>query len=211
MGKTKPRITECEITQAPRSTAKRKATAGTLAAIVGFSAAGLLFGIVPEEESGRKVEVTIANDGAATVRHISGKQYLDAYLDVAGIPTACDGIAYVERGASYTEAQCTAMLERALVKHAEGVMRCTPAFRNHPDIERIGPTVAATVSLAYNIGVGGYCGSSAAKAFNGGDWEYACDRFLPWNKARVNGRLVAVKGLTNRRERERDLCLKGVG
>ena len=35
----------------------------------------------PEEESGRKVQVTMASDGAATVKHVAGKQYLRAYHD----------------------------------------------------------------------------------------------------------------------------------
>lgn len=192
-----------------------KARPGTLAAIVGFGAAALLLTTVPEDESGRKVEVSVAEDGTATVKHISGPQYLKAYLDVAGIATACDGIIRhkgkpVRIGDVFTEDQCTGLLERELVKHAEGVMRCTPAFRNHPDLEAIAPTVAATVSFTYNIGIGGYCGSTAARAFNAGNWRHACDRFLPWNKARVGGRLVPVRGLILRRQRERALCLRGL-
>ncbi|WOE76331.1 glycoside hydrolase family protein [Alterisphingorhabdus coralli] len=189
----------------------RKAAAGSLAAIVGFSAAASLFVLVPKDESGRTVEVELADDGKPTVTHIRGKQYLKAYLDVAGIPTACDGIIKnIKMGQTFTEEQCAAKLERELVIHARGVMRCTPAFRNHPDKEAIGDTIAATVSLTYNIGIGGYCGSSAARAFNRGDWRHACDRFLPWNKARVRGRLRVVRGLKLRRERERKLCLKSI-
>lgn len=199
----------------PAPKAPRIAKAGTLAALVGFGAAAFLFTDVPKDESGRTVEVTLADDGTAKVKHVSGKQYLQSYLDVAGIATACDGIIRVDGrpvrlGERFTEEQCTAFLERELVKHAAHVMRCTPAFRNHPDLEAIAPTIAATVSLTYNIGPAGYCGSSAARAFNAGNWRHACNRFLPWNKARVNGQLRPVRGLVLRRERERALCLKGI-
>jgi lysozyme len=191
--------------KAPEEQRPATPKAGTLAAIVGIAAATALFTLTPEEESGRKVDVTIAEDGTATIRHVAGKQYLRAYLDIAGVATACDGITPgVRMGQSYTEAQCTAMLEQQLVIHATGVMRCTPAFdrARHPN-----QIVAATL-LAYNIGVGGYCGSTVARRFNTGNFRGACDAFLMWNKARVNGVLRPVAGLTRRRERERAICLR---
>lgn len=194
---------------------KRTAKAGTLAAVIGFAAAAIVLTDVPRDESGRTVNVAIANDGAAKVTHVSGKQYLRAYLDVASIATACDGIIRyngrpVRIGDVFTPAQCDAALERELVKHAEGMMACTPAFRNHRDKEAIGPTLAAATSFTYNVGIGGYCGSTAARRFNAGDWRGGCNAFLMWNKARVGGVLQPVRGLTSRRQRERALCLTGL-
>ena len=195
--------------------AQRKAKPGTLAAIIGFAAAAIALTIVPKDESGRTVDVTIADDGAATINHVRGPQYLRAYFDVAGIATACDGIIRVDGrpvriGDVFTEERCTELLERELRIHAEGMMRCTPAFRNHPDKEAIGPTLAAVTSFTYNVGVGGYCGSTAARRFNAGDWRGGCDAMMMWNKARVGGVLQPVRGLTLRRERERALCLTGL-
>lgn len=194
---------------------QRKAKPGTLAAIIGFAAAAIAFTIVPKDESGRTVDVTIAKDGTAKVRHVRGPQYLRAYLDVAGIATACDGIIRVDGrpvrlGDVFTEDRCTELLERELVVHAQGMIRCTPAFANHPDKERIGPTLAAVTSFTYNVGIGGYCGSTAARRFNAGDWRGGCEAMMMWNKARVNGQLQPVRGLTLRRQRERDLCLRSV-
>lgn len=181
----------------------------TLASIVGAGVAIALGTAIPMEESGRKVETTIATDGSLKVRHISGKQYLRAYLDIVGVPTACDGIAYVPKGATYTEAQCTAMLEAALVQHARGVMACSPglALSNVPTIEakREGPRFAA-VSLAYNVGVGRYCGSTAARRFNAGAYVQGCEALTMWNRA--GGRVV--RGLVARREREKAVCLFGL-
>jgi lysozyme len=61
----------------------------------------------------------------------------------------------------------------------------------------------ASIQLAYNIGAGAFCRSTVVKRFNAMDYEGACDAFLMWNK--VGGR--EVRGLTKRRERERELCL----
>lgn len=180
---------------------------GSLASIIGIAAAALVMKSVPEDESGRHVNVTIAQDGTASVQHVRGPQYLRAYLDIAGIATVCDGITKgVRMGQVYTEAQCAMMLERELVIHAEGVMKCSPGLKP----ERLAPQRAAAVSLAYNIGVAGYCGSTAAKRFNAGNYRGGCDAFMAWNKARVDGVLRPVLGLTNRRARERAMCLKGL-
>lgn len=180
---------------------------GTLAALVGTVAAAWLLTDVPKEESGRKVVATVAEDGTATVTHVAGPQYLKAYLDIAGVPTACDGITKgVKMGQTYTPGQCTKLLEQELYIHAAGVMKCSSGLRQPGrDFQR-----AAAVSLAYNIGVAGFCRSTARKRFDAGDWKGGCNAFLSWNKARVNGKLRPVKGLTARRERERALCLRGL-
>lgn len=180
---------------------------GTLAALVGFATAGLLFKAVPAEESGRKVTVDFQVDGTATVQHVSGPQYLKAYLDIAGIPTACDGLTKgVRLGQTYTPAQCTVLLEAALVEHAAGVMRCTPGLST--TIPRRDNVRFAAISMAYNIGVGAWCGSTARKLLDAGNIRAACDAFLRWDKARVRGVLRPVRGLTLRRQREREHCLK---
>lgn len=178
----------------------------TLAAVVGLATAAALLTSIPADESGRKVAVTITPTGTATVRHVSGRQYLTAYLDIVGVATACDGLTSyqgrkIKPGDQFTEAQCAIMLEDALVEHAEGVMACTPGLAlaiPGRDMARF-----AAVSLAYNIGVRRYCGSTARARFNAGLIRQACDAILPWNKA--GGRVVA--GLVKRRERERAACL----
>lgn len=183
------------------------AKGGTLAAIVGLLSAAVLLVETPKEESGRTVQVAMADDGSATVKHVAGPQYLRPYLDIAGIPTACDGItSSVKMGQRYTDAQCAALLERELVTHAKGVMACTPRLAEPGrDYQRV-----AAVLLAYNIGVGGYCGSTVARRFNAGEWRAGCDAFAMWNKARVNGVLRPVAGLSARRGRERTICLRGL-
>lgn len=178
----------------------------TLAGVVGAATAALLFQAIPAEESGRKVEVSIAADGSATVRHVSGKQYLQAYLDIVGVATACDGLTSyqgrkIRPSDRFTEAQCATMLEDELVVHAQGVMACTPGLSL--TIPRRDMARFAGVSLAYNIGVPRYCGSTARARFNAGRIREGCDAILLWNKA--GGRIVP--GLAGRRSRERAKCL----
>ena len=187
----------------PKPVALRK---GTLASIVGIVAAGLLFSVVPREESGRIVAPTISADGTATLRPVSGRQYLNAYLDIAGVATACDGLTRgVHLGYHYTETQCAAMLERELVRTATAVMACTPL-----DTARQPYQITAVVSFAYNVGTTGWCTSTAARRFATRQYVPMCDALLMWNKARVKGVLRVVSGLDKRRHREREYCLTGL-
>lgn len=182
---------------------------GTLAAVVGLMTAALLLTHTPEEESGRTVKVEMAQDGAAKVTHVSGRQYLNAYLDIVGVATACDGITRygstkVKKGDRFTEAQCAAMLEQELIVHAQGVMKCTPGLSTAiPGRDR---ARFAAVSLAYNVGVANYCGSTARRRFNEGRIAEACTAMTLWNKA--GGKVV--NGLVKRRERERKICVLDV-
>lgn len=185
-----------------------------LAAVVGIAVATALGIFIPREESGRTVEATVAPTGELDVRHVSGKQYLDVYLDMVGVPTACDGITSyqgkpLKKGMRFTEAQCAAMLEEELVKHAEGVMACTPglAVVSWPVMEKLreGPRFAA-VSLAYNIGVRRYCSSTARERFNAGNYPAGCTALTWWNRA---GGKVS-RGLAARRGREYAKCADGL-
>lgn len=179
-----------------------------LAGLVGAGAAALLFVSVPAEESGRQVEAKVAptyerlegNVDAAQIilEHKAGNRHLEAYRDIVGVWTACDGIAYVKPGSKFTPEQCDAMLEAELVKHATGVLKCSPLL-NAPgrDYQR-----AAAVSLAYNVGVGAYCSSTVDRRFDAARWAEGCAAFDMWNKA--GGRVV--RGLAKRRARERETC-----
>lgn len=174
-----------------------------LVALVGSAAAIMLATLIPHDESGRKVEASVTDDGDLLVEHKSGPQFVRAYADIVGVWTICDGDTKgVRPGMVETEAGCTARLERQLVAHAKPVIACVPGLAGQGRENQL----VASVSLAYNIGTSGFCRSTAARRFNAGQWRGGCDAFLMWNKA--GGR--AVRGLTLRRERERALCLKGI-
>ncbi|SNY55308.1 Phage-related lysozyme (muramidase), GH24 family [Pseudooceanicola antarcticus] len=129
---------------------------------------------------------------------------LKAYLDIAGIPTICTGHTEgVELGDTATAAECREMFMAEVVAFEARIRPCLPELL--PEQSR-----AAFVSAAYNIGAGAFCGSSMSRRALAGDLAGACDALLMWNKARMKGRLQPVRGLTRRREAERDLCLQGL-
>lgn len=138
-----------------------------------------------------------------TVQRWEGVEHVP-YRDVAGIWTICYGdTRNVTPGRRETQEQCERRLERQLIAHAKPVMECVPKLsKGRPN------QLAAATSLAYNIGVNAFCRSTVARRFNAGDWRGGCDAFLMWNKARVNGKLQPVRGLTNRRLAEREICVR---
>jgi lysozyme len=125
---------------------------------------------------------------------------LKTYRDIGGVLTYCDGATEnAQAGKTYTPSECDAQLDRDLARHAEGIEACLPWDRL-TDGQKV-----AFVDAAFNIGVPAFCRSSMARRASAGDMTGACDALLMWN--RVGGR--EVLGLTRRRQRERELCLKG--
>ena len=121
-----------------------------------------------------------------------------SYPDLVNVPTICYGeTKNVKLGQKATKEECDEKLSARLVEFNNGVNSCVTWDLR--DNER-----AAAVSLAYNVGIKAFCGSTVVKRFNAGDKQGACDAFLMWNKA--GGKVV--QGLVNRRQKEREMCLK---
>lgn len=122
-----------------------------------------------------------------------------AYRDPVGIVTACYGETKgIRMGMRFTKAQCDQKLAESLEAHARGMEACTNV--ELPDERYVG-----LLSFTYNVGVASYCGSTLVRKLNDGDTVGACDELLKWNKAKG----IPLRGLTRRREAERELCLKG--
>lgn len=66
---------------------------------------------------------------------------------------------------------------------------------------------SALVCFVYNVGEANFKSSTLVKQLNAGDFLGAAEQFMRWDKARVNGNLVSLRGLTNRRNAERQLFL----
>jgi len=60
----------------------------------------------------------------------------------------------------------------------------------------------ALVSFAFNVGEGNLARSTLLRKLNTGDYDSVPAELNRWNKARVNGELTALKGLTRRRSAE---------
>ena len=126
---------------------------------------------------------------------------LKAYRCPAGVPTIGWGhTGGVKMGDTCTQEQADAWFSIDLSVYADGVQR--ELKRDASDNE-----LGAMVSLAYNIGLHGFAKSTVLKRHNEGDRQSAARAFALWNKARINGVLQVVDGLTSRRAREAAMYL----
>jgi lysozyme len=99
-----------------------------------------------------------------------------------------------------TRDQAEALLRGDLVPRAAQVSRL---LKVDVDDAQFG----ALISLLFNIGAANLAASTLLRKLNAGDVAGAADQFLAWDKARVNGVLQALAGLTRRRRAERAMFL----
>lgn len=123
------------------------------------------------------------------------------YRDVIGVATSCTGHTGPDAmvGRRYTPDECKTQLARDLQRTADGIAPCI-----HVEVPR--ESLAAFVSLAFNIGPGAFCKASLTRKLNAGDLAGACAGMSAWTYA--GGR--QIKGLVNRRKAERALCERGL-
>lgn len=115
----------------------------------------------------------------------------------------------VRPGMSFTPEQCKAMLnKRVMQDYYLPLTRCIAGFDAKPKSWQ-----AATISLAYNVGVGTVCKSTGATLARQGRYRESCEAYTRFNRA--GGQ--AVEGLKRRREYgdaqrigELELCLEGL-
>lgn len=143
-----------------------------------------------------------SSSGHALIRQFEGDK-LQAYICPAGVLTI--GVGHtgsdVKPGMKITQAQSDALLTADLAKFEAAVLRLVkvPLTQNQFD---------ALVSFAFNLGAGALGGSTLLKLLNSGRYSEAAAQFSKWDKATVNGKKVALPGLTKRRAAEAALFLK---
>ena len=141
----------------------------------------------------------VSDEGRAKLIAREGVR-LHPYCDSAGVPTIGIGCTFYPDGRRVTlddqpitRAQADQMFAVLLVRFASGV---ESALTRQPTQEQFD----AMVSLAFNIGIGGFKGSTVVKKFNAGDIQGAADAFLMWNRP---------PEIIGRRTGERDQFLSG--
>ncbi len=150
---------------------------------------------------GRKTLAGIAGAAAAAALIAAVPQFegvvLKARPDPVGIITACMGDTHdVKAGQVFTLDECNQRLQDRLTDTAAEVDACTPLAKM-----TTGQKVAF-IDLAYNIGSGKYCGSTAARHIKAGDYPAACAELSKWVYA--GGK--PLPGLVKRRAWERSVC-----
>ena len=131
---------------------------------------------------------------------------LEAYTDSAGIWTIGYGTimyednACVKKGDVITKERAEHLLEWEVKLKAKGVNAVIkPASLSQNQYN-------ALVSFAYNTGSGALKSSTLLKRVKANPADATIrDAFMMWNKARVDGELIEIAGLTNRRKEEADL------
>lgn len=126
-----------------------------------------------------------------------GEPALRTYRDSAAVPTIGWGHTGhdVAMGQTITRDQAEALLRDDVDDREEAVLAMTGGKVTQGQFD-------ALILFSYNAGIPGLRGSTLLKLHKAGKYEAAAKQFALWNKATVNGRKVALPGLTARRATE---------
>ena len=150
-----------------------------------------------------KKEMKISNKGLELIKEFEGFKS-NPYLCPAGVPTIGYGTTRYSNGNKVTMNDKTISKETASnilryqvnTVYGDAVNDYTTIMNNQKHFD-------ALTSFTYNLGVGNLKSSTLLKKHNKGDFDSAANEFLKWVYA--DGELL--KGLVNRRDKERELYL----
>ena len=135
--------------------------------------------------------------GLSLTQHFEGFSPF-VYEDVAGKKTV--GFGHLVKAGEHfhepmTPDEATELLEKDVAFAVRGVNSLVknPVKQGQAD---------ALIDFAFNVGVGALQSSTALKKVNAGQHSEVPAQLKRWNRARVNGVLQPVAGLTRRREAE---------
>ncbi len=130
------------------------------------------------------------------IREFEGLE-LAAYTDAVGVLTIGYGHTGkdVKPGQRITQAEAEVLLLRD-AKAAQLVVRKYVRVPLSPWQE------AALISFVFNLGMARFTGSTLLRLLNKGDYAQVPVQLLRWNKGRVKGVMVELRGLTRRRQAE---------
>lgn len=139
--------------------------------------------------------------GIDLIKEYEGEK-LKAYLCPAGVWTIGYGHTQgIKKDSIITKENADLLLKNDLKKFEKVV-------KNYVKVDLTENQFSALVSFVYNLGEGNFAESTLLKKINKKDFDGASNEFLIWNKARVGGKLIELKGLTNRRKAESNLFNK---
>lgn len=127
--------------------------------------------------------------------------YANAYLCPANVWTIGFGTTVwpngkrVKKVDTITREEAERLLEKQVNEHASTIMQYVKVPLNQNQYD-------ALASFQYNLGRHILKGSYLLKYLNAKQWDKAANSMMQYNKARVNGVLTPLRGLTNRRTEE---------
>lgn len=139
---------------------------------------------------------------AVAVPFIGQKEGLETevYSDVGGVLTVCYGETKEIENRVYSEKECKKMLRDRVVEFHDIVINLS-----RPEGYKMPVTMqAAVTSFVYNVGEGNFARSTMLKKIKSGNFIGACKELDRW----VYVGKTYVRGLANRRETEKQLCVK---
>jgi lysozyme len=143
--------------------------------------------------------------------------YVDhVYRDPANIPTYCYGeTGNISKDPSriYLKTECADLLRKRMARdYAPRILQCIPQLADKQRVNVFG----ALIDASYNAGWQSVCRSPMRTDIIAGKWTSACNRLPSWYvtaQRRVNGKRVGqpfvLRGLVNRRNDEKKVCLTG--
>jgi GH24 family phage-related lysozyme (muramidase) len=165
------------------------------------------------KQKGGAVLALIAAVGATTAGELLSDTKRDegvvyhAYRDIGGVWTICSGTAHgVHQGDTATPEECDAKTAADLLVAYKNVTACAP------ELKQLDHHYQLRASIRFNNNTGAFCHGwwknrpSVAALFRAHQWRTGCNEMLRY--ALVKGRFV--RGLYNRRVKERAMCLQGV-
>lgn len=147
----------------------------------------------PKSVSEKGVDLVKEFEGLHEVKE-DGQVY--PYKCSAGVLTCGYGATReVYKDTVWSQEYCEQRLMIDLNEHAEAVHHyvTVPLTQNQYD---------ALTSFIFNLGAGAFKSSTLLKKLNQSLYDEVPEQFMRWNKARVNGKLTALAGLTRRRAAE---------
>lgn len=138
-----------------------------------------------------------------TKKMADGTLMYRSYRDTGNIWTACHGVTKgVQPNTWYTQAQCDVMETEAYSVAEADAKRLFTYYNNYNRW-----TQATLIDMTYNLGSSKLEKSTMRRKFNAGDKAGGCQEMAKWVKGRVNGQLVPLPGLVDRRKTSEDICL----
>jgi|TARA_B110000238_G_scaffold59970_1_gene65545 lysozyme len=146
--------------------------------------------------------IKVSDDGVTLVKKFEGLHrvqpdgMVSAYRCPAGKFTCGFGATRgVRSGTKWTKEYCEMRLIDDLNDHGKAVKKYVQVPLSQGQYD-------ALVSFVFNLGEGAFRSSTLLKHLNKGLYDDVPEQLMRWNKARIDGKLTPLKGLTRRRAAE---------